>query len=45
MFSDYFGLNGDPFIAVPKNVSSVVDLLEDKGISWGLYQFVTVSKL
>lgn len=35
---DYFGLNGDPFTAVPGNVSSVVDLLEDKGISWGLYQ-------
>ncbi|KAH7370765.1 acid phosphatase [Rhexocercosporidium sp. MPI-PUGE-AT-0058] len=35
---DYFGLNGDPFIAIPQNVSSVVDLLEDKGISWGLYQ-------
>lgn len=35
---DYFGLNGDPFIAVPKNVSTVVDLLEDKKISWGVYQ-------
>jgi acid phosphatase len=35
---EYFGLNGDPFTAVPENVSSVVDLLEDKGISWGLYQ-------
>ena len=35
---DYFGLNGDPFIDVPNNVSSVVDLLEDKGISWSLYQ-------
>ncbi|CAD6452628.1 16b04893-c8a2-41ac-a81b-6f182d858b85 [Sclerotinia trifoliorum] len=35
---DYFGLDGDPFIAVPENVSSVVDLLEDKGITWGLYQ-------
>ncbi|KAH6670024.1 acid phosphatase [Halenospora varia] len=35
---DYFGLNGDPFTAVPSNVSSVVDLLEDKQISWGLYQ-------
>lgn len=35
---DYFGLDGDPFTAVPGNVSSVVDLLEDKGISWGLYQ-------
>lgn len=35
---DYFGLNGDPFTAVPQNVSSVVDLLDDKGISWGMYQ-------
>ncbi|KAJ8061794.1 hypothetical protein OCU04_009588 [Sclerotinia nivalis] len=35
---DYFGLDGDPFITVPENVSSVVDLLEDKGITWGLYQ-------
>lgn len=35
---DYFGLDGDPFIVVPENVSSVVDLLEDKGITWGLYQ-------
>ncbi|TAQ85035.1 hypothetical protein B7494_g6640 [Chlorociboria aeruginascens] len=35
---DYFGLDGDPFTAVPQNISSVVDLLDDKGISWGLYQ-------
>lgn len=35
---EYFGLNGDPFTQVPQNVSSVVDLLEDKGISWALYQ-------
>ncbi|RDW88128.1 acid phosphatase phoa-1 [Coleophoma cylindrospora] len=35
---DYFGLDGDPFTQVPQNISSVVDLLEDKGISWGLYQ-------
>ncbi|ESZ95710.1 acid phosphatase [Sclerotinia borealis F-4128] len=35
---DYFGLDGDPFTVVPHNVSSIVDLLEDKGISWGLYQ-------
>jgi acid phosphatase len=35
---DYFGLNGDPFIAVPENVSTVVDLLEDKKISWGVYE-------
>ncbi|KAH8820550.1 acid phosphatase [Xylogone sp. PMI_703] len=35
---DYFGLNGDAFTAVPSNVSTVADLLEDKGISWGVYQ-------
>ncbi|KAF7859612.1 hypothetical protein EAF04_008691 [Stromatinia cepivora] len=35
---DYFGLDGDPFVEVPENVSSVVDLLEHKGITWGLYQ-------
>jgi hypothetical protein len=35
---DYFGLNGNQFIQVPKNVSTIVDLLEDKGISWGFYQ-------
>ncbi|KAN0110208.1 acid phosphatase [Hyaloscypha variabilis] len=35
---DYFGLDGDAFNAVPQNVSTVIDLLEDKGISWGLYQ-------
>jgi acid phosphatase len=35
---EYFGLDGDPFTQVPQNVSTVVDLLENKGISWGLYQ-------
>ncbi|KAI9651146.1 hypothetical protein NHQ30_001183 [Ciborinia camelliae] len=35
---DYFGLDSDPFTVVPENVSSVLDLLEDKGITWGLYQ-------
>ncbi|PQE12836.1 acid phosphatase protein [Rutstroemia sp. NJR-2017a BBW] len=35
---DYFGLDGDAFESVPQNVSSVVDLLEEKGITWGLYQ-------
>lgn len=35
---DYFGLDGDPFTQVPQNVSSVIDLLEDKGISWAMYQ-------
>jgi hypothetical protein len=36
--SDYFGLDGDAFNQVPQNVSTVIDLLEDKGISWGMYQ-------
>ncbi|TVY82471.1 Acid phosphatase [Lachnellula suecica] len=35
---DYFGLNDDDFTQVPQNVSSVVDLLENKGISWAMYQ-------
>lgn len=35
---DYWGLDGDAFRAVPENVSTVVDLLEDKGISWSAYQ-------
>jgi len=35
---DYFGLDGDPFTSVASNISSVVDLLENRGISWGLYQ-------
>lgn len=35
---DYFGLNGDAFTAIPSNVSTIVDLLEDKGISWAFYQ-------
>lgn len=35
---DYFGMENDDFNAVPKNVSTVVDLLDTKGISWGEYQ-------
>ncbi|KAF2436728.1 phosphoesterase-domain-containing protein [Tothia fuscella] len=35
---DYFGVNHDAFATIPSNISSVVDLLEDKGISWGEYQ-------
>src|SRR5579871_3446076 len=35
---DYFGLASDDFVALPSNISSIVDLLEDKGISWGEYQ-------
>lgn len=35
---DYFGLNNDNFVRLPKNVSTVVDLLDEKNISWGEYQ-------
>ncbi|PPQ65158.1 hypothetical protein CVT24_011021 [Panaeolus cyanescens] len=35
---EYFGMNNDNFNRVPGNVSSIVDLLEDKGISWGEYE-------
>lgn len=34
---DIFGVNSDSFIIVDKNVSTMVDLLEDKGISWADY--------
>ncbi len=30
----YFGLNHDDFVRIPSNVSTVVDLLDVKGISW-----------
>jgi acid phosphatase len=35
---DDFGMDNDNFNALPQNVSTVVDLLEDKGISWAEYQ-------
>ncbi|KAF2755019.1 phosphoesterase-domain-containing protein [Pseudovirgaria hyperparasitica] len=35
---DYFGMNNDDHNNVPKNISSIVDLLEAKGISWASYQ-------
>ncbi|KAG6808338.1 hypothetical protein H0H93_000245, partial [Arthromyces matolae] len=35
---DFFGLDSDNTVAVPSNVSTIVDLLEDKGISWAEYQ-------
>ena len=31
-------MDNDNFNEVPSNISSVIDLLEDKGISWGHYQ-------
>ena len=33
-----FGMDNDNFNEVPANISTVIDLLEDKGISWGHYQ-------
>ncbi|KAL2024116.1 hypothetical protein VTK56DRAFT_9896 [Thermocarpiscus australiensis] len=35
--ADYFGLNHDDFVRVPENVSTVVDLLESKDITWAGY--------
>lgn len=35
---DTFGLDNDDFLAAPANISTVVDLLDTKGISWGEYQ-------
>lgn len=35
---DYFSLNDDRFISLPKNISTLADLLDDKGISFGSYQ-------
>ncbi|KAF2867265.1 phosphoesterase family-domain-containing protein [Massariosphaeria phaeospora] len=35
---DYYGINHDDMTAIPSNVSTIVDLLEAKGISWGEYQ-------
>ncbi|RKF58384.1 putative acid phosphatase [Golovinomyces cichoracearum] len=34
---DYFGLNHDDTIRIPKNVSTVVDLLDTKNIDWKGY--------
>jgi acid phosphatase len=35
---DYFGMQNDAFNRNPRNVSTIIDLLEHRGISWGLYQ-------
>ncbi|KAM0462354.1 hypothetical protein ACHAPV_003828 [Trichoderma viride] len=35
---DYFGMQNDDLYATDFNVSTVIDLLEDRGISWGHYQ-------
>ena len=35
---DYFGINHDNHLDIPATVATVVDLLDDAGISWGEYQ-------
>ena len=35
---DIFGMDNDDFNEIPSNISTVVDLLDTKGISWGEYQ-------
>ncbi|APA12491.1 hypothetical protein SS1G_03900 [Sclerotinia sclerotiorum 1980 UF-70] len=35
---DTFGMDADEFLQIPANISTVVDLLDTKGISWGEYQ-------
>jgi hypothetical protein len=35
---DFFGLATDIFEAVPTNMSTIVDLLDQKNISWSSYQ-------
>lgn len=34
---DYFGLNHDNMVEIPQNVSTLVDLLDTKGIDWRGY--------
>ncbi|KAG0083666.1 hypothetical protein BGZ92_010568 [Podila epicladia] len=35
---DYWGLNDDDFHTIPSNYTTIVDLLETKGLSWRAYQ-------
>ncbi|KAK4057344.1 hypothetical protein OIO90_001410 [Microbotryomycetes sp. JL221] len=35
---DFFGMADDKFYSIPSNISTVVDLLEEKNISWASYQ-------
>ncbi|PHH72473.1 hypothetical protein CDD83_4941 [Cordyceps sp. RAO-2017] len=35
---DYFGMNHDDFSRAPRSVATVMDLLDERGIAWGLYQ-------
>ena len=34
---DYFGMNHDDYMEIPKNVSTVVDLFDTKGMEWKGY--------
>ncbi|KAJ7192447.1 phosphoesterase family-domain-containing protein [Mycena pura] len=38
MGADFFGSHDDNMYHIPSNISTVVDLLEDKDISWATYQ-------
>lgn len=35
---DYFGMADDGFYAIPSNYTTIVDLLEPKGLTWRAYQ-------
>ncbi|KAL7771893.1 hypothetical protein CFE70_001844 [Pyrenophora teres f. teres 0-1] len=35
---DYYGMNHNDFLDIPDNIFTLVDLLEDKGISWAEYK-------
>ncbi|KAJ6534358.1 phosphoesterase family-domain-containing protein [Mycena capillaripes] len=35
---DFFGMHDDNMYHIPSNISTVIDLLEDKKISWATYQ-------
>ncbi|KAJ7649601.1 phosphoesterase family-domain-containing protein [Mycena rosella] len=35
---DFFGMHDDNMYHIPSNISTVIDLLEDKQISWATYQ-------
>lgn len=38
MSGDNFGMDNDDFNEIPSNISTIVDLLDTKGISWAEYQ-------
>jgi endo-1,4-beta-mannosidase len=35
---DFFGMHGDNMYHIPSNISTVVNLLKDMGVSWATYQ-------